>query len=110
MPSKVQGEPRMTPQDFLDWRRERRLTQGGAAVLLGVGRRTVVGWEAGRADVPHPVLLACRYLSSLDERRSLFTDAALSGMFLRDALSQYDEVVDDRGLAVIPARPHLRGK
>jgi DNA-binding XRE family transcriptional regulator len=49
----------MTPESFLAWRNDVGLSQKAAAEQLGLGRRTVQDYEAGRYPVPRSVALAC---------------------------------------------------
>lgn len=54
----------MTPETLKAWRSRLGLTQASAAEALGVPKRTLEGWEAGR-DMNHPKLvgLACAAVS-----------------------------------------------
>ena len=37
----------MTPEELVAWRKERKITQGELAQLLGVGMITISRWERG---------------------------------------------------------------
>jgi hypothetical protein len=52
----------MTGADFARWRTELRLSLTEAAELLGVGRRTVMGYSK-KAELPSIVAIACRALA-----------------------------------------------
>lgn len=41
---------KITPEELLDWRTERHMTQAAAAKALGVSHRTYGNWELGRTE------------------------------------------------------------
>ena len=53
-------------------RKGRAITQQGLADMLGVSRRSVVGWESGRNLVPGPILFACKMMSPSPRLSELF--------------------------------------
>lgn len=68
------GEPRftnmspvvMSTEEIKRIRIEAGLTQVELAKALGVGARTVQGWEGGRCQVPPPAAMALRFVIRKD--------------------------------------------
>lgn len=54
----------MTPADLRAWRAAMAYTQQQAAQALGVSLRTIKAWEAGFADPPAFLALACAALAA----------------------------------------------
>lgn len=52
----------MSGEDFSDWRKKLGLSLSEAARLLGVGRRTVMGYSK-KSELPAVVTIACRALA-----------------------------------------------
>ena len=53
----------MTPQQFKAWRKRLGLTQARAADAIGMSLTQIKNYEAGRADIPRYVELACAALA-----------------------------------------------
>ena len=58
----------MSPRD---WRDSLRLTQEGAAMIIGVGRRQWQRYEAGSHPVPVPVARSMRHLAEHPEEAKI---------------------------------------
>ena len=85
----------MEPQDLKAWRALHNLTQATAAEALGIGRRTLVGYEQGEASIPRSIELACMHLTEhpimLPAPRA--TIGALQQVAMMDALERGPAVV-----------------
>jgi DNA-binding XRE family transcriptional regulator len=57
--------PRMTSAVFKRWRMDRGIDQAEAARLLGLSRRTIIGYETGKQSIPRSVCLATLYLDTV---------------------------------------------
>lgn len=57
-------EGRMAKDEFKSWRKRLSLTQAEAAKRIGISRRTVQDYEAGKWKVPHYIELACEAIEA----------------------------------------------
>lgn len=53
----------MKPTTLIAFRKGRKLTQTACAKALGVGRRSLIRYEAGEKPIPVTVALACAALA-----------------------------------------------
>ena len=69
--------PVMDSWDLKKWRRLLRVSQFGAAGLLGVSRGTIQHWESGRNPIQRTTELACRELARIWRQRDEFGPVTL---------------------------------
>lgn len=60
----------MSPQELRSWRARMGMTQAALAAALGLGLRTVTGWERGEAAVPRLAQLAIEAIEARLSERS----------------------------------------
>ena len=64
-----------TAADLAAWRDRAGLKQEAAADALGISARRIRDFEAGRAEIPRAIELACRYLESAGRLKTLAATA-----------------------------------
>jgi DNA-binding XRE family transcriptional regulator len=74
----------MTAQDFIDWRTRLGLKQTDAAILLGVGLRSITYYETGGREIDWSKTVVCYCFEHWPELRAQIPDLLEEGQDLCD--------------------------
>jgi len=81
--AREQSGATMTAETFRAWRERKAYTLEGAAIALGLSRRTIAYYEEGTKPIPRIVALAVRALELNDETAHLLRDPANAEHLMR---------------------------